>query len=153
MPYIAATELTLILPANVSIGTNTAPLRLGEVASIIAEVESKFDSVAAAAGYAVPISSAAAAFPMVQQVVKDGAGARVLKILFPRGEMRTAEEWQAAYEAALKAIRAADIVLPGAAEEAGESNRLLPRSFSTSGLAASDLESGASAYIPRTWEP
>lgn len=38
MGYIGAEELTLILPAGVSIGTNTSPFTLGEVGSVITEI-------------------------------------------------------------------------------------------------------------------
>jgi hypothetical protein len=153
MAYVSATELTLIFPANVSIGTNTLPIALGEVASIIAETQSRFDAVAAGAGYAVPIATGASSYPMVQQIVKDGAGGRVLRILFPRGEMRTAEDWTAAYEAALKAIMDSDLLLLGAAEDASETNRLLPRAFSTANISDDPVMTGASAYISRVWEP
>jgi hypothetical protein len=156
--YLAATELTLRLPANVSIGTNTSPLSLGEVGSIIGEVSAQFDSVAARAGYTVPIAqSATLSMPLIQQIVRDGAGARVLRILFwgtDSAPLTTAEEWEASYKEALRLISDADMLLPGAGEEAGESGRMLPRSFSTSyaGIATS-LETGASVYVPRTWEP
>lgn len=155
--YLAATELTLRLPANVSIGTNTIPLTLGEVGSIIGEVGARFDAVAAGAGYAIPVSSTASAWPMVQQIVRDGAGARVLRILFfgtGAAPLTTAEEWEKAYEDALEAIKDADIALPGVGQDSSETIRALPRSFSTTYAAmAPALERGASVYVPRTWEP
>lgn len=157
MPYLAATELTLRLPANVSIGTDTTPISIGEVGSIIGEVGARFDAVAAKSGYAIPVSSTASAWPMVQQIIRDGAGARVLRILFwgpGSPPLTTAEEWEKAYEDALKAILEGELVLPGVPEEGGESIRLLPRSFSTTSVGiAGDLERGASVYVPRTWEP
>src|SRR6266540_3057817 len=139
MAYISATELSLILPANVSIGTNTMPLNLGEVASVIAEVGARFDSAAAGAGYALPIDASAAAYPLVQQIVKDGAACRVLRILFPAlgggpagGPLPLAEDYCAAYAAAIAMLEAGDLALPGVGETTSEDTRLLARSWSTS---------------------
>lgn len=156
MPYLAATELSLRLPANVSIGTNTGPLNLGEVGSIIAEVGAQFDAFVAGAGYVVPVPTGASAYPMVQQIIRDGAGARVLRVLFfgtGSAMLTTAEEWEQAYRDALRAIKDGDLALVGASEDSSEAVRMLPRSYSTSGDAADDLDSGASAYVGRLWEP
>lgn len=156
MPYLSATELSLRLPANVSIGTNTSPLTLGEVGSIIAEVGAHFDSVVARAGYSVPVDSGASAYPYVQQIIRDGAGARVLRILFWGNQgsapMTTAEEWEQAYKDALAAITDGDIVLIGVGENASDDFVLLPRSYGAD-TTIEALERGASAYVPRTWEP
>lgn len=156
MVYLAASELINVLPANISIGTDTTPLTYGEVGSIIGGISAEIDAHAAAAGYSVPITdSATTALALVQQIAKDGAGARVLRILFfgtGAAPLTTAEEWEEAYKAALKAMDDGDLVLPGAPEDTTETTRLLARSFSTESSADS-LETGASAYISRVWEP
>lgn len=139
MPYLVASELTTVLPAGVSIGTNTAPLTLGEVGSIIAEISAELDGAAAGAGYTVPVSSVATqAYTQMQSWTKQGAGARVLNIIFPNvsggpGSRTTlAAEYAAAYRDALKALRRGEMPLVGADHDAGEGARELARSYATS---------------------
>lgn len=136
--YIGASELSLILPANVSIGTNTQPLTLGEVASVIVEVSAELDSAAAAAGYAVPVSTAAtSAYAQMQRWCKQGAGAAVLGIIFPNlggpgARSSLADDYRTAYRDALKALRKGEMPLIGASPGAAGEGRELPRSYSTS---------------------
>ena len=150
-PYVSATELTLILPPNVSIGTNTSPLALGEVGSMIAEISAELDAAAAGAGYGVPIPTGATmAWSQMQRYTKQGAAAQVLKTIFPNlggpgGKANLADDYWAAYQAALKAIRKGEIVFVGAGADAGGGGRELPRSYSTS-------NSGATAGVPPTFD-
>lgn len=158
MPYIGATELSLILPAHVSIGTNTDPLTLGEVGSIIAEVSGRLDGVAAAAGYSVPIASTATvAYAAVQGVVKDGVAARILSILFPNmgpgSKAGLSTDYRAAYDDAIKAIRAGEFTLVGAGRDTGETSRALPRSYGTSNSSDDAAQFAASPHVPMAWQP
>jgi hypothetical protein len=141
--YLAATELSLLLPAGPSIGASTAPLTLGETGSIIAEIEAELDGAAAKAGYAVPVSSVAtSAYAQMQLWTRLGAGAQVLGIIYPNlgrgggGAMPLAQTYREAYEAALKMLRKGEIVLVGAGEDTSGAGRELPRSYSTSNPAA-----------------
>lgn len=147
MGYIGATELTLILPAGVSIGTNTSPFTVGEVASVIVEVSAELDAAAAAAGYAVPISPPASGGPSIgyaqmQSITKKGVGAVVLRAIFPNlpgapgGKTSLADTYAASYEAALKMIRKGELPIVGAGSSTGGDGRELPRSYSTSNPAA-----------------
>ena len=157
MAYVAATELTLILPAGVSIGTNTNPINLGEVASMLAEVSAAFDVIAAGKGYDVPIATGATiAYAAVQQAVKQGAGARILTTLFPNmggpgGKTTVAGEYKAAYDAFLKGLKDGTVALPGATMTSTV-GRALPRSRSTS---ADPMPTGLSAspFVPIDWGP
>lgn len=129
MAYIGATDLTLVLPANVSIGTNTLPLTLGEVGSIIHEYEAELNAAAAHAGYTVPIAcSASLSFELMQLNTKRGAAAHLLDILFPSPPLAVAETYRDAYEAFLKALRDGDMTLPDV-DSPGTEGRALPRSF------------------------
>src|SRR4051812_12580186 len=102
MSYFGATELSLVLPAGVSIGTNTVPITLNEVATMIAEVSADLDVTAAGKGYAVPISTVATiAYMAVQQAAKQGVAARILQTLFPNmGEKSGGNNLASEYAAA-----------------------------------------------------
>lgn len=155
MSYAGATELTLILPAGVSIGTNTVPINLGEVATMLAEVSAAFDVVAAGKGYDVPIATGATiAYAAVQQAIKQGAGARILTTLFPNmggpgGKTTLAGEYKAAYDAFLKGLKDGSVALPGAGMTS-TAGRALPRSRSTSG---EPTGFSASPFFPMDWQP
>ena len=143
MPYITASELTVALPQNITITPTSLPLTQGEVGSLIAEVCAELDSAAAAAGYAVPIDpTATVAYAQMQRWTRQGAGAAVLGVLFPNmggpgGQTTLADQYRAAYQAALLALRKGDLPLVGAGEDTGSGGRELPRSFSTSNPGAS----------------
>lgn len=153
MPYIGATEVTLVLPANVSIGTNTDPLTLGEVASIIFEVEAEVNSAAAAAGYGVPVSTESPyAFALMQRTVKRGAAAAVLGIIFPNmggpgSRTPLASEYKDAYEATLDLIRTGHEPLIDAGAAGAGGSRELARSFEVTNSIS------PSAVIPAGWDP
>lgn len=143
--YFGATEL--IFPAHVSIGTNTSPINLGAVASMIVEVEGELDAALAAAGYSVPIIPPASGGPTIGygQVVgyaKKGVAARVLETVFPNlpggpgSKTSIVADYRADYQAALDAIRKGELPIVGASINTGEDSRLLPRSYSTSNTAA-----------------
>lgn len=131
--YLGATELTVVLPAGVSIGTNTSPLTLDEVGSMIFEVESEIDGFAAAAGYAVPIATGATyGFAAMKQAIKQGAAAAVLNVLFPTmggpgDKTSSAATYRQAYQDFKKALAAGTLTLVGAAAAGdGAGGRVLP---------------------------
>jgi len=140
--YLAATELTLLLPAGPSIGASTMPLTLGETGSIIAEISAELDGAAAKAGYAVPVSSTAtSAYAQLQHWTRLGAAAQVLGIIYPNlggpgGQVTLAKTYQDAYQAALTMLRKGEVSLVGAAGDTSGAGRELPRSYSTSNPAA-----------------
>lgn len=154
--YIGATEISLLLPAHVSIGTNTDPLTLGEVASMIVEISGDIDLVAAGAGYAVPISTTATiSYAAVQLAAKQGVGARILGIIFPNlggagDKSSLAADYRDAYTNFKKGLAKGDLSLPDAGRSS-TGGRALPRSFSTSNPNAP--ESGASSLVPIWWRP
>ena len=154
--YISATEITLILPAHVSIGTNTDPVTIGEVASMIVEISADLDLTAAGAGYAVPITtSATTSYAAFQLATKQGVGARILGIIFPNlggdsDKTSLAAEYRNAYIAFKKMLASGAIVLPDAGRST-TGGRALPRSFSTSYPGAP--EAGASGFPPIWWQP
>lgn len=152
--YIGATELSLILPANVSIGTNTAPWTLGEVASLICEVSAEIDSAVVAAGYGIPIPpTATVPYGYVQRICKMGVGWQVLRTIFPDlggpgDKTSIASDYRTAYEAGIKAIREGKMPLPGASTIAPDSGAVLPRGRSTS-----DAPSSIASGLSMNWEP
>lgn len=159
--YIGATELTLILPAGVSIGTNTVPFTLGEVGSVIMEVSAELDAAAAAGGYAVPIINPASGGPTVAfgQMVgyaKKGVGAQLLRTIFPNisnapGSRATlGDQYAKAYEDALKLLRKGELPLIGAPSDTSGTGRELPRSYHTSNPAATV---GVTPHLDMDWSP
>jgi hypothetical protein len=99
----------------------------------------------------MPVSSSMAAWPAVQQVVRDGAVSRVLEILFFPNPPATAEQLRDSYNSAISAIISGSLDLPGVPQ--GGVLRVLPRSYSTSYIGEDGLQQGASVYISKTWEP
>lgn len=142
MPYVGATELTLILPQNITIDASSTPLSLGEVATILSEVQAELDSAAAAAGYALPIATGATtAYAQMQRWTKLGGAAQVLGIIFPNmggpgSRVTLAADYAAAYRDALKALRSGMVPLIGATLDPSETVRELPRSYETSNTAS-----------------
>jgi hypothetical protein len=145
--YFGATEL--ILPAHVNIGTvvtQSVPLTWAIVGSIITEVSAELDGAAAAAGYAVPVTSPASGGPTVGYgqmvgIAKKGVAARVLGNIFPNlpgagSKASLVDEYRKEYQAALDAIRGGKLPIVGAAADTSDGGRLLPRSFSTSNTCA-----------------
>lgn len=137
--YLGATEL--IFPAHVSIGTNTSPMNLGGVGSIIYEVCAELDGAAAQAGYAVPVAPPASGGPTIGYgqmvgIAKKGVEARVLNFVFPNvpGASKgssIAADYRKDYQDALAAIRKGDLPIVGASNSTGGEGRQLPRSYST----------------------
>lgn len=138
MVYLAATELTAMLPRQVGTITGSSfPLTIDEVATIIGRVSAELDGAAGAAGYAVPVpATAAQAYAQMQEYTEQGAGWRVLRRIFPGGgdsaSHPLANDLRDAYNATLKALREGTIILIGAGSDASETARELPRSFQTS---------------------
>lgn len=141
--YLGATDLAAALPAGVSIGTNTMPLTLGEVGSIIVQFEGELDGYLAAAGYTVPISSVATdAYAAIQRAVRNGAAADVLSILFPSmggpgDKTSLSAVYRQAYTDFKKAIAKGDLALVGAGKDTSETGRVLPRAGGTASPYAS----------------
>ena len=140
--YISATDVTVTLPAPATVGTNTVPLTLAEVATWCDEVGAEIDGAAAAAGYAVPISpSSTGAYAQVRRLAKTGVAAQILGVLAPNvpaagGKMSLASEYRQAYETALERLREGKLPLVGATSESGDGARELPRSFESSNVGA-----------------
>lgn len=148
--YVGATEVTLILPAPVSIGTNTGPLTLSEVASAIQRYGARVNIAAAGAGYAVPVSpSALDAYSMIQDAVIQGVAGWIMGIYgpnVPAGPGSTlAGQFTKAYEDFLEQLRDGDILLPDVGRDT--EGRQLPRSFETTNIAAAASVGGASPLI------
>lgn len=148
--YVGATEVTLILPAPVSIGTNTGPLTLSEVASAIQRHGARVNVAAAGAGYAVPVSpSALDAYSMIQDAVIQGVAGWIMGIYgpnVPAGPGSTlAGQFTKAYEDFLEQLRDGDILLPDVGRDTD--GRQLPRSFETTNTAAAASVGGASPLI------
>lgn len=159
MAYISATDLTLILPAGVSIGTNTAPYTLAEIAVAISEISAELDGAAAAAGYTVPIVPPASggpttAYQQMQLLAKKGVGALVLRAIFPglgaAGKSTLADSYEVSYRDAIKLIREGKMPLIGAGSSAGSDGRELPRSNYTSDTSATV---GVTPTIDMDWMP
>lgn len=137
--YLGATEITARLPAAVSIGTNTHPITLSEVASWIQGVGAGVNAAAAAAGYAVPITpSSEDAYAQVREIVADGVTCKILRVLAPHVTSSTkqttiAETYCKAYEQAMKDLREGKLILPDAPQDTTGTGRELPRSWETSG--------------------
>lgn len=155
--YIGATEISLLLPAHVSIGTNTDPVSLGEVASMIVEISADLDLTAAGGGYIVPITpSSPVSYAAFQLATKQGVGARILGIIFPNiggqaDKTSLGADYRDAYKAFKDGLAKKIFVLPDAPESIG-GGRALPRSYSTSAGAGAP-DSGASPMVPINWEP
>lgn len=152
--YVGATaDLTPMLPANVSIGTNTSPWTVAGVGSLIGEVSAEIDTAVAAAGYGLPIATTATtAYARLQNLCKMGVCWQVLKSIFPDmggpgDKVSLAADYRTAYVDGLDAIRAGSEPLIGAGLDASESVRLLPRSRSTSDTPTS------TEGISLGWEP
>lgn len=150
--YVGATEVTLILPAPVSIGTNTGPLTLSEVASAIQRHGARVNIAAAGAGYAVPVSpSALDAYSMIQDAVIQGVAGWIMGIYGPNvpagpGSKSTlAGQYTKAYEDFLAQLRDGKILLPDVGRDT--EGRQLPRSFETTHAAAAASVGGASPLV------
>lgn len=150
---VGATDLTNTFPAGVSIGTDTVPFTLAEVASVIFEVESELNAAAAQAGYAVPIATGAThAYALMQLKTRQGAAAHVLGVIFPaQGGPGTRAplvgEYRKAYEDFVKALREGKTPLIDAGSSGAGGSRELPRSFETSESIS------PSPMVPLGWRP
>lgn len=131
--YLDPTDIVNLLPGGATIGINTAGINLGDVASIITAYEAEVDGFAAAAGYTVPISTAATyAYATLQKAVRNGAGGFVLGVLFPNmGGMGDKTSLSATYRQAYldfqKALSSGSMTLVGAGQEADGGGHALPR--------------------------
>lgn len=137
--YLGATELDL--PAGASLGPSSAPLTINAVGSLISEVEGAVHGYLAAAGYVVPVSTAATyAWAQIRGAVRNGVMGQVLNTFFPNqgspADKATtlASSYAAAYQAFITAIKNGDVLLVGASKEGEADGRALPRS---GGLASS----------------
>jgi hypothetical protein len=153
--YIDASSFVLTLPAAVGTITGSSlPLTIGEVATVCEQISAELDSAAAAAGYAVPISTTAtAAYGQMQLLTVRGAGCHTLRVIFPgseAGKMPLADTYCAAYAEALKMLRAGDYILIGAPPGPEGQGRELPRSYSTSNPLAT---SGVDPQATMDWVP
>lgn len=119
--YWAATALAPFLPrpiqASVMITASSNPVDLSRFQVIIDEKSTEFDQAAAKGGYGVPVSTTAtAAYSVAQRIVRDGAAADALRLINTGPDQKYVDRYEAAFQAALKAIAAGDRPLVGAAE-------------------------------------
>lgn len=112
--------------ASVLITASSLPLNLGLFQKLIDERSAEFDQAAAKAGYSIPIGSTASAYLTAQRVVREGATADALRIIYTGPDPKYVDRFQAAYDAALKAIADGDRPLPGASTDPAGTGRLLP---------------------------
>jgi hypothetical protein len=122
--YWAATALApfLVRPiaASVMVTASSNPLDLFNFQEMIDEVSAEFDQSAAKAGYTVPIpSTATQAFKVALRVTRQGAVADALRLIYTGPDQKYVDRYEAAFQAALKAILAGDLPLPGAGESGG----------------------------------
>lgn len=146
MAYLSATaDFIPRLPQSAGTFTGSSmPLSVGAVASLLEEFSLTVDGAAAAAGYAVPVSSTAtSAFAQMGQIVRHGAAWEVLRTIFPgqsgQGDRASvADDYRIAYENAVRALRRGELALVGAASSSGDGGRVLPRSAETGSLVAAE---------------
>lgn len=105
---------------SVLITPSSIPINLDQFQEIIQEVSGVFDMAAFKAGYAVPIPTTASAFAAVKGIVRNGAVADVLRIVYTGPDPKYVDRFQAAFDNALKAVEAGDRPLPGAPGDAGD---------------------------------
>lgn len=130
MGYWAASDLAqyVVRPnlASVLITASSVPINLTLFQEFINERSGEFDQAAARSGYLVPVpSTATQGFLVAKRVVRDGAIADVLRT-WPSGDPKASDRFQAAYDAALKAIEQGDRPLPNAPADPTGGGRLLP---------------------------
>jgi hypothetical protein len=136
--YLAASEVTLMLPRAASITDSSVPLNLGEIATWCYEVGAEFDGAAAAVGYDVPLTpSYPAAYAQARGIVRDGVSCRIARVLMPNmpgsgQQVTVAEQWCRSYAVAMKALREGGLPLVDAPQDPGGGGRELPRSYETS---------------------
>lgn len=149
MVYVAATELTSVLPIAVTIHATSTPLSYGDVASICAEVSAELDAAAAAAGYSVPVATTVSGYAQMVGYTKTGAAARVLAVYAPNlpgGERDgIAGRYQTRFDKVLDRIAKGQIVIVGAGSDPDGGSRELGRSFETSN--PGDARGGASPVL------
>ena len=125
--YWSATDLAALLPrvGNQQAVTGSSPVTITQFQTIVDLRSAEFDQAAAKAGYTVPIASSASGYMVAQRVVRDGASADVLRTIYTGPDNKVADRFQAAYDAALKAVAAGDMPILGAALDASDANRVL----------------------------
>lgn len=104
---------------SVLITPSSIPVNLQQFQEIIDEVSGQFDQAAHKGGYAIPVSSSASAYVTVRGIVRQGAVADVLRIVYTGPDSKYIDRFQTAFDNALKAIEQGDRPLPGAAADAG----------------------------------
>lgn len=157
MGYWAATDLAQFLPrpnlASVMVTASSVPVNWTQFQELIDERSGEFDQAAAKAGYLVPIPTAASqGFLVARRVVRDGATADLLR-QWPTGDPKAADRYQAAFEAALKAIEQGDRPLPNAPADPTGGGRLLPISGGgyPSPVITASLGGPGNLSIPTDW--
>lgn len=131
MGYWVATDLAQYLPQPVIgsylVTASSFPVNASQFQEIVNEVSAEFDMAAAKAGFITPIpTTAAAAYLAVKAIVRDGATADLLRIIYTGPNSKYADSYQAAFDKAMAAISAGDLPLPGAPPDPAADGRLLP---------------------------
>lgn len=131
MGYWVASDLAqyVVRPnlGSMLIGPSTIPVNYGQFQEIINEVSAQFDMAAAKAGFVVPIpTTATQAYTAVKGITRCGITADVLRIVYTGPDQKYVDRFQAAFDAALRAVAAGDRPLPGAPNDPAADGRLLP---------------------------
>lgn len=133
--YIGTDDLLAALPAGFTITGSSLPQNLADVASTITRFEGEVDGFVAAAGYQVPVATAATyAYATLQQAVTNGVAAWVLGILYPNAggpsdKTALSSTYRQAYLDFQKSISSGKLALVGAAPagDTSGSGRVLPQ--------------------------
>lgn len=117
--YWAATALAPFLNRPIVgsylVGPSTLPLQLDGFQEMIDERSAEFDQAAFKAGYGVPIpSTATGPFLVAKRVVRLGAVADALAMVYTGPDPKSIDRFQTAFDNALKLIAAGTMPIPGA---------------------------------------
>lgn len=131
MGYWVATDLAqyVVQPiiGSYIVTPTSFPINASQFQEIINEVSAEFDMAAAKAGFSTPIpTTASAAYLAAKAIVRDGATADVLRVVYTGPDQKYVDRFQTAFDNALKAIAAGDLPLPGAPPDPGADGRLFP---------------------------
>lgn len=131
MGYWVATDLAqyVVQPilGSAIVTATSSPINASQFQEIINEVSAEFDMAAAKAGYTTPIpTTASAGYLAAKAIVRDGAVADLLRIVYTGPDQKYVDRFQMAFDNALKMIESGDRPLPGAPADPGSDGRLFP---------------------------
>lgn len=131
--YWVATDLAqyIVQPITGSylVTASSNPINASQFQEIIDEKSAQFDQAAAKAGFLVPIpTSASQAWRVAKKVVRDGATADLLRIVYTGPDQKYVDRFETSYQVALAAIAAGDMPIPAAPPDPAADGRLFPLS-------------------------